>query len=217
VKGTKMSKRITFLAGNISKKRAKVALYARVSTDGQSTENQLQELRKVADQNGWQIAQEFVDHGISGAKGRDKRPAFDSMCKGVIRKEFDLVMTWSVDRLGRSLQHLVTFLDELHSKKIDLFLHQQGIDTTTPAGKMMFQMLGVFAEFERAMIKERINAGLSRARAQGKKLGRPRVSLEVESKIRELRSMGRGIRKIAGQLRVGVSTVKRVVDEQKVA
>jgi len=200
-----MSKRITFLAGNISKKRAKVALYARVSTDGQSTENQLQELRKVADQNGWQIAQEFVDHGISGAKGRDKRPAFDSMCKGVIRKEFDLVMTWSVDRLGRSLQHLVTFLDELHSKKIDLFLHQQGIDTTTPAGKMMFQML------------ERINAGLSRARAQGKKLGRPRVSLEVESKIRELRSMGRGIRKIAGQLRVGVSTVKRVVDEQKVA
>jgi DNA invertase Pin-like site-specific DNA recombinase len=126
-------------------------------------------------------------------------------------------MTWSVDRLGRSLQHLVTFLDELHSKKVDLFLHQQGIDTTTPAGKMMFQMLGVFAEFERVMIKERINAGLSRARAQGKKLGRPRVSLEVESKIRELRSMGRGIRKIAGQLRVGVSTVKRVVDEQKVA
>jgi len=158
-----------------------------------------------------------VDHGISGAKGRDKRPAFDSMCKGVIRKEFDLIMTWSVDRLGRSLQHLVTFLDELHSKKVDLFLHQQGIDTTTPAGKMMFQMLGVFAEFERVMIKERINAGLSRARAQGKKLGRPRVSLEVESKIRELRSMGRGIRKIAGQLRVGVSTVKRVVDEQKVA
>ena len=212
-----MSERIRLLAGNIGKKRAKVALYARVSTDGQSTENQLQELRKVADQNGWQIAQEFVDHGISGAKGRDKRPAFDSMCKGVIRKEFDLIMTWSVDRLGRSLQHLVTFLDELHSKKIDLFLHQQGIDTTTPAGKMMFQMLGVFAEFERAMIKERINAGLSRARAQGKKLGRPRVSLEVESKIRELRSMGRGIRKIAGQLRVGVSTVKRVVDEQKVA
>ena len=152
-----MSERIRFLAGNISKKRAKVALYARVSTDGQSTENQLQELRKVADQNGWQIAQEFVDHGISGAKGRDKRPAFDSMCKGVIRKEFDLIMTWNVDRLGRSLQHLVTFLDELHSKKVDLFLHQQGIDTTTPAGKMMFQRLGVFAECERAMIKEKIN------------------------------------------------------------
>ena len=192
-------------------------MYARVSTDGQTTENQLQELRKVADRNGWQIIQEFVDHGISGAKGRDQRPAFDEMCKGVVRKEFDLVMAWSVDRLGRSLQHLVTFLDELHSKNVDLFLHRQGIDTTSPAGKMMFQMLGVFSEFERAMIKERINAGLARAKAQGKTLGRPKVSLEVENKIRKLRSTGKGIRKIASELRVGVSTVKRVVDELKVA
>ena len=212
-----MEERIRFAGGNISKKRAKVALYARVSTDGQTTENQLQELRKVADRNGWQIIQEFVDHGISGAKGRDQRPAFDEMCKGVIRKEFDLIMSWSVDRLGRSLQHLVTFLDELHSKKVDLFLHRQGIDTTTPAGKMMFQMLGVFSEFERAMIKERINAGLARAKAQGKTLGRPKVSLQVENKIRKLRSTGKGIRKIASELRVGVSTVKRVVDELKVA
>ena len=197
--------------------KKQVALYARVSTDGQTTENQLQELRKVAKRNGWEIAQEYVDHGISGAKGRDQRPAFDEMCKSIVRKEFDLVMTWSVDRLGRSLQHLVTFLDELHSKKVDLFLHRQGIDTTTPTGKMMFQMLGVFAEFERAMIRERINAGLARARAQGKKLGRPRVSHSVEMKIRKLRSTGKGIRKIAGELRVGVSTVKRVVDELKVA
>ena len=212
-----MEERIRFAGGNISKKRTSVALYARVSTDGQTTENQLQELRKVADRNGWQIIQEFVDHGISGAKGRDQRPAFDEMCKGVVRKEFDLVMAWSVDRLGRSLQHLVTFLDELHSKNVDLFLHRQGIDTTTPAGKMMFQMLGVFAEFERAMIKERINAGLARARAQGKTLGRPKVSLQVENKIRKLRSTGKGIRKIASELRVGVSTVKRVVDELKVA
>jgi DNA invertase Pin-like site-specific DNA recombinase len=212
-----MEERIRFAGGNISKKRAKVALYARVSTDGQTTENQLQELRKVADRNGWQIIQEFVDHGISGAKGRDQRPAFDEMCKGVIRKEFDLVMAWSVDRLGRSLQHLVTFIDELHSKKVDLFLHRQGIDTTTPAGKMMFQMLGVFAEFERAMIKERINAGLARARAQGKTLGRPKVSLKVENKIKKLRATGKGIRKIASELSVGVSTVKRVVDELKVA
>jgi DNA invertase Pin-like site-specific DNA recombinase len=212
-----MEERIRFAGGNISKKRAKVALYARVSTDGQTTENQLQELRKVADRNGWQIIQEFVDHGISGAKGRDQRPAFDEMCKGVIRKEFDLVMAWSVDRLGRSLQHLVTFIDELHSKKVDLFLHRQGIDTTTPAGKMMFQMLGVFAEFERAMIKERINAGLARARAQGKTLGRPKVSLQVENKIKKLRATGKGIRKIASELSVGVSTVKRVVDELKVA
>ena len=212
-----MEERIRFAGGNISKKRTSVALYARVSTDGQTTENQLQELRKVADRNGWKIIQEFVDHGISGAKGRDQRPAFDEMCKGLVRKEFDLVMAWSVDRLGRSLQHLVTFLDELHSKNVDLFLHRQGIDTTTPAGKMMFQMLGVFSEFERAMIKERINAGLARAKAQGKTLGRPKVSLQVENKIRKLRSTGKGIRKIASELSVGVSTVKRVVDELKVA
>ena len=197
--------------------KKQVALYARVSTDGQTTENQLQELRKVAKRNGWEIAKEYVDHGISGAKGRDQRPAFDEMCKSIVRKEFDLVMTWSVDRLGRSLQHLVTFLDELHSKKVDLFLHIQGIDTTTPAGKMMFQMLGVFAEFERAMIKGRINAGLARAKAQGKKLGRPRISLTVEKKIRKLRSTGKGIRKIASELRVGVSTVKRVLDKLRVA
>ena len=211
-----MEERIRFAGGNISKKRTSVALYARVSTDGQTTENQLQELRKVSDRNGWQIIQEFVDHGISGAKGRAQRPAFDEMCKGVVRKEFDLVMAWSVDRLGRSLQHLVTFLDELHSKNVDLFLHRQGIDTTSPAGKMMFQMLGVFSEFERAMIKERINAGLARAKAQGKTLGRPKVSLQVENKIRKLRSTGKGIRKIASELKVGVSTVKRVVDELKV-
>jgi len=197
--------------------KKQVALYARVSTDGQTTENQLQELRKVAKRNGWHIAQEFVDHGISGAKGRDQRPAFDEMLKAVTRKEVEVVMSWSVDRLGRSLQHLIGFLDELHSKKVDLYLHQQGIDTGTPAGKMLFQLLGVFAEFERSMIRERINAGLARAKAQGKKLGRPRVSLTVENKIKKLRSTGKGIRKIASELRVGVSTVMRVVDEQKVA
>ncbi len=210
----KVEDRIRFVAGNISKKRSKVALYVRVSTDGQTTDNQLQELRKIANKNSWQIAQEFIDHGISEAKGRDQRPAFDEMRKGVIRKDFDLIMAWSVDRLGRSLQHLITFLDELYSKKVDLFLHQQGIDTTTPAGKMMFQLSGVFAEFERAMIKERVNAGLARARAQGKKLGRPRVSLDIENKIKELRSSGKGIRRIASELRVGVSTVMRVIDEQ---
>ena len=199
------------------KELKKVALYARVSTDGQTTENQLLELRGVANRNNWQIVKEYVDEGISGAKGRDQRPAYDEMLKAVTRKEVDAVMSWSVDRLGRSLQHLIGFLDELHSKKVDLYLHQQGIDTGTPAGKMLFQMLGVFAEFERSMIKERINAGLARARAQGKTLGRPKVSLAIESKIKKLRSAGKGIRKIASELSVGVSTVKRVVDELKVA
>lgn len=191
--------------------KARAAIYARVSTDGQTTENQLRDLRKVARRNGWKVVEEYVDHGISGAKGRDQRPAFDDMCKGVTRSEFDIVAAWSVDRLGRSLPHLVTFLEELHSKKVDLLLYKQGLDTGTPAGKMLFQMLGVFAEFERSMIRERINAGLARARAQGKKLGRPRVSAKVESKVRLLRKQKKGIRKIASELGIGVSTVMRIV------
>jgi DNA invertase Pin-like site-specific DNA recombinase len=115
------------------------------------------------------------DHGISGAKGRDKRPAFDPLCRDAAQRKFDLVMAWSVDRLGRSLQDLVGFLSELHALRIDLFLHQQGLDTTTPAGKAMFQMMGVFAEFERAMIQERVRAGLRRAKDEEKQLGRPRT------------------------------------------
>ena len=191
------------------------ALYARVSTDGQSTENQLRELRQVAKRMGWEIVAEFVDHGVSGAKGRDKRPQFDALCKGAIRREFDVVMAWSVDRLSRSLQHLVAFLGEVHAKGVDLYLHQQGIDTTTPAGKAMFQMCGVFAEFERAMIQERVRAGLSRAVARGVQLGRPRTSTKVESQIRAARAAGKGIRKVASELGIGVSVVQRVAAESK--
>lgn len=109
------------------------AIYARVSTDGQTTTNQLQELREAAKRNGWRVVTEFVDRGISGAKGREHRPAFDALWQGVGRRDFDVVMVWAVDRLGRSLQHLVNFLTELHAKKVDLFIHRQGIDTTTPA------------------------------------------------------------------------------------
>jgi len=189
----------------------RVALYARVSTDGQSVENQLRELREVADRHGWQIVKEFVDKGISGAKGRDERPQFNAVLNGVARKEFDLVAAWSVDRLGRSLQHLIGFLNELHAKKVDLYLHQQGIDTTTPAGRAMFSMLGVFGEFERSMIQERVKAGLKRAVAQGKVLGRPMVNGEVEKKVLALRAKGQGIIKIAKSVGIGVGTVARMV------
>ena len=120
-----------------------------------------------------------------------------------------------MDRLGRSLQHLVEFLSEIDAKGVDLYLHQQGIDTTTPAGKAMFQMCGVFAEFERAMIKDRINAGLARARAQGKTLGRPRVSAKVEAAIVAARAEGKGIRKVARELGVGVNTVQRIEREKR--
>jgi DNA invertase Pin-like site-specific DNA recombinase len=189
----------------------RVALYARVSTNGQTTDNQVNELRAIAQRHGWEIVEEFIDQGISGAKGRDKRPAFDRMCKAAVRKEFDLVAAWSIDRLGRSLQHLLTFLGELHAKDVGLYLHQQAVDTTTPAGRALFQMMGVFAEFERSMIQERVKADLQRARSQGKRLGRPRVSVAKERAIRSARSSGKGILAISRELRVGVSVVQRVI------
>ena len=149
----------------------RVALYLRVSTAEQTVENQRRELQAVARRHGWKVVAVYSDAGISGSKGRDKRPEYDRLCHAISRREFDKVAAWSVDRLGRSLQDLVAFLGELHGKGIDLYLHQQGIDTATPAGKAMFQMMGVFAEFERAMIVERVKAGLARARSQGKRLG----------------------------------------------
>jgi len=196
-------------------KKKQVALYARVSTDGQTTENQLLELRVVAERHGWEVTKEYVDHGISGSKGRTERPELDAMLKASVRKEFDLIMSWSVDRLGRSLQHLLEFLTEIHSKNIDLYLHQQGIDTTTPAGKAMFQMLGVFSEFERSMIQERVKAGLERAKANGKTLGRPKVSSKTEDAIRKHRNEGMGIKKTAKTVGVGVGVVQRVDREMK--
>ena len=188
----------------------RAAIYARVSTSGQTVSNQLDELRKVAERHGWEIVHEYKDRGVSGAKGRDKRPQFDQMLKAANRREFDIIMSWSIDRLGRSLQHLVEFLGDIQHKGVDLYLHQQNIDTSTPSGKAMFQMVGVFAEFERSMIQERVKAGLARARKEGKRLGRPPVSAEIEDKIRDARKEGQGMLKIARNLGVGVSTVQRV-------
>jgi DNA invertase Pin-like site-specific DNA recombinase len=193
----------------------RAVLYLRVSTIEQTTANQERELRQVAERMGCDIIKVYKDHGISGAKGRDKRPAFDAMCRDASRRQFDVVMAWSVDRLGRSLQDLIAFLGELHALGVDLFLHQQGLDTTTPAGKAMFQMMGVFAEFERAMIQERVRAGLARAKDAGKQLGRPRLAADVENRIRKaLATSGRpGVRKIAKRFGVAVSTVQRVSAE----
>lgn len=189
----------------------RAAIYLRVSTDQQTTENQRIELERVAEQRGWQITAVYEDAGISGAKGRDRRPGFDQLCKDMTRCKFDLVAAWSVDRLGRSLQDLIGFLSDLQGAGRDLYLHQQAIDTTTPSGRAMFQMLGVFAEFERAMIRERVNAGLARAKAKGVKLGRRPVSSKIEARILELRATGIGILKIARQLGIGTSVVQRVV------
>ncbi len=202
----------------MAKKTKRAAIYARVSTkNGQTPKNQIARLREVADKAGWEVVEEFVDRGISGAKGRDKRPAFDRLCKAATRREIDVVMAWSVDRLGRSLQDLVGFLSELQASGVDLYLDRQGIDTTTPAGKALFQMMGVFAEFERAMIRERVQAGLARAKKHGTKsgkpVGRPKVNDKKRRAIVAARSRGLGINKIASELGVGSSTVRRVIAE----
>jgi DNA invertase Pin-like site-specific DNA recombinase len=191
----------------------RAVLYLRVSTIEQTTANQERELREVASRMGCEIVEVYKDHGISGAKGRDKRPAFDALCRDAAQRKFDMVMAWSVDRLGRSLQDLVGFLSELHAMRIDLFLYQQGLDTTTPASKAMFQMMGVFAEFERSMIQERVRAGLARAKSEGKELGRPPIATELEKRIREaLNKPGRteGVRKIAERFGVSPGTVQRI-------
>ena len=159
----------------------RVALYLRVSTAGQTVENQRRELAAVAERHGWQVAAVFADEGISGARGRDGRPGYDALMMAVGRHEVDMVAAWSVDRLGRSLQHLVEFLGEIHGKGIDLYLHQQGLDTSTPAGRALFGMMSVFSEFERAIIVERVKSGLARAKAEGKKLGRRPVSADKEA------------------------------------
>ena len=194
----------------------RAAIYLRVSTDEQTTDNQERELRSAAERIEHEIVAVYRDAGLSGSKGRDQRPGFDAMHKDAARRRFDVVMAWSVDRLGRSLQDLCGFLSELHSLGIDLFLHQQGIDTTTPAGKAMFQMMGVFAEFERSMIVERVRAGVARAKASGTKsgkaFGRPRTPVDLEKRIREaLATPGRpGFHKIAAQFGVATGTVQRI-------
>jgi DNA invertase Pin-like site-specific DNA recombinase len=182
-----------------------------VSTKEQTTENQRQQLEQVCKAAGWSVVAVYEDAGISGAKSRQDRPGFDQMLSDASRREFDMIMAWSVDRLGRSLQDLVGFLAEIHALKIDLYLHAQGIDTTTPAGKALFQMLGVFAEFERSIIQERVNAGLDRARAQGKRLGRPPVPPITAAKIRRLHETGKSIRAVAKMAGVSVGSAHKIL------
>jgi len=197
----------------------RVGLYLRVSTkNGQTVDNQRQALAEaIGRRDGWIIAEEFVDDGISGAKGRDKRPAFDRLLRAVVRRKIDVVAAWSVDRLGRSLQDLIGFLGELNAAGVDLYLEKQAVDTTTPAGRALFQMLGVFAEFERAIIQERIHAGLARAREKGTKsgkaIGRPQIDRRRAQQIRAELQKGTGILKTARLTGAGVATVQRIKRE----
>ena len=202
---------------NASRRPKRVAIYARVSTaNGQTTKNQERELQDVAKRHDWQVVEVYRDKGISGAKGRDQRPGLDKLLAAVARKEVDMVAAWSVDRLGRSLTDLLGVLQELHAKGVDLYLHQQGLDTSTPSGRAMFQMMGVFAEFERAMIRERVMAGLARAKAEGTRLGRQPTVTNDAAKVRAIqsdRAAGKSLREIAQEHGVGHTTVARICAE----
>ncbi len=193
--------------------RTRVALYIRVSTSQQTTENQRIELERVAQSRGWQVIEVYSDEGISGSKGRSERPALNALLKDAVRGKFDLLAVWSIDRLGRSLQHLVSTINELNAVGVDLYVHQQALDTSTPSGKLAFSIFGALSEYERELIRERTRAGLERARRNGVKLGRPtNLNDSVKAAIVALRSQNHSIRTIAKQLRVGCGTVYRVLE-----
>ena len=192
-------------------KGKRVAFYLRVSTGSQAVENQRRELAAAAEQRGWTVVEIYSDSGVSGAKGREQRPAFGRLCSDAVAGKFDVVAAWSVDRLGRSVLHLATFVEDMRGAGVGLFLLKQGIDSETPTGRAMLGMCSVFAELEREIIRERVHAGLARARAKGKRLGRPTtVTGATEQRIRKMLEGGTGKLKIARTLGIGVSTVQRV-------
>jgi DNA invertase Pin-like site-specific DNA recombinase len=193
----------------------RVGLYLRVSTNDQDVENQRQVLVEACEHRGWQVVEEFVDAGVSGAKGRDRRPGFDRLLKAATRRKIDVVAAWSVDRLGRSLQDLVAMLGELKGAGVDLYLDRQAVDTTTPAGRALFQMLGVFAEFERSIIQERINTGIARARAAGTRFGRPLADPKKVDHARTLLKQGCGILRAARLAGLGTSVVQKLSNEMR--
>ena len=192
----------------------RVCIYARVSKTSQSVERQISELEIVAARNNWEIVDRYIDHGISGAKGRNARPELDRMMKDSTKRKFDVVMVWSIDRLGRSLQNLMEILNDLKSKNIDLYMDQQAIDTTTPTGSLLFSVIGAFAEFEKSIIRERVISGLDNARKKGRIGGRPtNLTDEIRLKIVELKAAGVSIRKIRDECSVGTATIYKVLRE----
>ena len=193
------------------------AIYARVSTKDQTTDNQVEQLQQVAAKAGWAVSAVYADV-VSGSKGREQRPELDAMLKAVTRREIDRVMVWSVDRLGRSLQHLVSTMQDISGAGADLYLHQQSIDTSTPSGKALFQMCGVFAEFEREMIRERVKAGLERTKAKVTRLGRPTIAPMKVRKVKQLKqdNPDLSVRKIAKTMQLSPTSVQNILAVQPV-
>jgi DNA invertase Pin-like site-specific DNA recombinase len=185
-----------------------IALYARVSLANghQDPEMQLRELREYAALRDWKIAAEYIDHGVSGSK--ESRPALNRLMAEAQQRKFDAVLVWKIDRFGRSLKHLVNALADLAAVGVAFISLRDNLDLTTPSGRLMFQIIGAMAEFERALIQERVRAGLRNARAKGKQLGRPRRIVNVD-KIAALRAEGESWRAISGKLGVGIATLYR--------
>lgn len=192
----------------------RVAIYARVSTKDQDPENQLLELRELAARRGWTVTGEYVDHGVSGAK--DRRPQLDAMVDVVRRRKADIVLVWALDRLGRSLRHLVDLAGVFEVLEVDLVCLNQPIDTTTPAGRLTFAVLGACAQFEREMIRDRVKAGLANARAKGRKLGRPRASVDL-AHARARLAAGASLRAVAREVDVAPSTLAKLLAETPAA
>lgn len=191
----------------------RAALYLRVSTDGQTTENQRLLLAEVAERRGWSVVAVYEDAGISGAKGREKRPAFDRMLKDAARRRFDVLMVAAIDRLGRSTATVSVALAELAEAGVEPYCHREGMDGTTAYGRAMLNMASVFAELERDLIRDRVKAGLARVKAQGKRLGRPPVASDVCQRVRAMRAEGVPLRRIAAECDVALSTVQKVLAE----
>jgi DNA invertase Pin-like site-specific DNA recombinase len=191
----------------------KVALYARVSTSNghQDPELQLRELREYAASRGWKIVEEYNDRGVSGSKV--SRPALNNLMTDAGQRKFDIVLVWKLDRFGRSLRHLVNALAELEALGIAFVSLRDNLDLTTPAGRLMFQIIGAMAEFERALIQERVRAGLRNAKAKGKRLGRPPVVVD-QVEVLEMRKLGQSWRAIAEKLGVGVGTAHRIAQRR---
>jgi DNA invertase Pin-like site-specific DNA recombinase len=198
-------------------KCTRAAIYSRVSTDGQTIDNEVIALKEAAERRGWKVVGIYLDQAINRAKvGRDKRPGVDRLFKDASRRKFDVVMAWAIDRMGRSLGDLIDTIEHIEAAGVDLYLDQQNLDTTTPAGKLLFHVIGAFAEFERSTLSQSIRAGIARARVEGRRPGRPRIDPITEAAIRAALESGRqGMVKIAATFRVGNGTVQRIKDDMR--
>lgn len=192
----------------------RAALYCRVSTTRQNCQNQLGELRASARRNGWDVVLECIDEGVSGAQ--KTRPALDRLLRAATQRQFDVLMCWDISRLGRSLSNLVHLVEELRACNVDLFFYQQAIDTTTPSGKLSFQIFASLAEWERELLRERVRAGLDVARQKGIKLGRPsRLNTQTQLTVGQMRLKGMSLRQIASSLGIGLGTVHKALSPQQ--